>query len=111
MKMKKFHTFLLLAAVAVSQLSAQVTVSWGSIDKRYPVEVKAEIKPIKSPSLTAWKGERVNMQLVVTNTAEEQEMFRGKMEAYCSHDGMTLDEYREQYLEEADQAPSQTMQM
>ena len=44
-------------------------------------------------------------------TAEEQEMFRGKMEAYCSHDGMTLDEYREQYLEEADQAPSQTMQM
>ena len=74
MKMKKFHTFLLLAAVAVSQLSAQVTVSWGSIDKRYPVEVKAEIKPIKSPSLTAWKGERVNMQLVVTNTAEEQEI-------------------------------------
>ena len=46
-----------------------------------------------------------------TFTAEEQEMFRGKMEAYCSHDGMTLDEYREQYLEEADQAPSQTMQM
>lgn len=74
MKMKKFHTFLLLAAVAVSQLSAQVTVSWGSIDKRYPVEVTAEIKPIKSPSLTAWKGERVNMQLVVTNTAEEQEI-------------------------------------
>ena len=74
MKMKKFHTFLLLAAVAVIQLSAQVTVSWGSIDKRYPVEVTAEIKPIKSPSLTAWKGERVNMQLVVANTAEEQEI-------------------------------------
>ena len=53
---------------------AQITVSWGTIDKRYPVEVTAEIKPVKNPSLTAWKGERVNMQFVVANTGAEQEI-------------------------------------
>lgn len=74
MKLNKFYTLLLLAVVAAGQLSAQVTVSWGSIDKRYPVDVTAEIKPIKNPSLTAWKGERVNMQLVVANSAAEQEV-------------------------------------
>ena len=74
MKIGKYYTLIMLAITAIGQLSAQVTVSWGSIDKRYPVEVSAEIKPIKNPSLTAWKGERVNMQLVVANTAEEQEI-------------------------------------
>ena len=53
---------------------AQVTVSWGTIDKRYPLEVTAEIRPVKNPSLTAWKGERVNMQLVVANIGAEQEI-------------------------------------
>ena len=57
-----------------ASLMAQVTVSWGTIDKRYPIEVKAEIKPVKNPTLTAWKGERVNMQLVVANTGSEQEL-------------------------------------
>ena len=74
MRINKCHTLLLFMMAVIGQLSAQVTVSWGSIDKRYPVEVTAEIKPIKNPSMTAWKGERVNMQLVVANCADEQEV-------------------------------------
>ena len=73
MNRSRLSTLLSLLLIGASAM-AQVTVSWGTIDKRYPVEVKAEIKPIKNPSLTAWKGERVNMQLVVANTGSEQEI-------------------------------------
>ena len=59
--------YTLIFVTVASPLTAQITVSWGSIDKRYPSEIQAEIKPIKTPSFTAWKGERVNMQLVIAN--------------------------------------------
>ena len=73
MKRNRLSTLLSLLLIGASAM-AQITVSWGTIDKRYPVEVTAEIKPVKSPMLTAWKGERVNMQLVVANTGAEQEI-------------------------------------
>ena len=73
MKQNRLSTLFALLLLGASAM-AQVTVSWGTIDKRYPVEVKAEIKPVKNPSLTAWKGERVNMQLVVANTGCEQQI-------------------------------------
>ena len=73
MKRNRLSTLLSLLLIGASAM-AQVTVSWGTINKRYPVEVTAEIKPVKDPSLTAWKGERVNMQLVVANTGAEQEI-------------------------------------
>ncbi|MBQ2290011.1 MAG: hypothetical protein II249_05010, partial [Bacteroidaceae bacterium] len=73
MNRSRLSTLLSLLLIGASAM-ALITVSWGTIDKRYPVEVKAEIKPIKNPSLTAWKGERVNMQLVVANTGSEQEI-------------------------------------
>ena len=73
MKQNRLSTLFALLLLGASAM-AQVTVSWGTIDKRYPVEVKAEIKPVKNPSLTAWKGERVNMQLVVANTGSEQQI-------------------------------------
>ena len=73
MKRNRLSTLLSLLLIGASAM-AQITVSWGTIDKRYPVEVTAEIKPVKNPVLTAWKGERVNMQLVVANTGAEQEI-------------------------------------
>ena len=73
MKRNRLSTLLSLLLIGASAM-AQITVSWGTIDKRYPVEVTAEIKPVKNPSLTAWKGERVNMQLVVANPGAEQEI-------------------------------------
>ena len=66
--------YTLIFVTVASPLTAQITVSWGSIDKRYPSEIQAEIKPIKTPSFTAWKGERVNMQLVIANLGEEQDV-------------------------------------
>ena len=44
-------------------------------------------------------------------TIEEQEMFREKMETFCAQDGLTLDEYHKEYLEEAKQEATQTMQL
>jgi hypothetical protein len=48
MNRSRLSTLLSLLLIGASAM-AQITVSWGTIDKRYPVEVKAEIKPIKSP--------------------------------------------------------------
>lgn len=74
MKITRLSTLIVAMLLTISPLMAQLTVSWGSIDVRYPVEVTAKIKPIKNPTLTAWKGERVNLQLVVANRAAEQEV-------------------------------------
>ena len=74
MKANRVNALILMMLMAISPLMAQLTVTWGSIDKRYPLEATAEITPIKAPTLTAWKGERVNLQLVVANRAAEQEV-------------------------------------
>ncbi|MBR3941652.1 MAG: hypothetical protein IKJ71_05755, partial [Bacteroidaceae bacterium] len=61
--------FLALAAVVAMMLPAvaQVSVKWGNTDTRYPVNAADAVRTSSVSSATAWKGERVNFQLVVTN--------------------------------------------
>lgn len=56
-----------IAFVAITPLWAQVDARWGSIDVRYPVDSATEISDNPSNSVVAWRGERVNLQLVVEN--------------------------------------------
>ena len=64
--MKRF--FLLIAFVAVAFVStAQLNVRWGNIDVRYPLDCKTEVNDYEMPIAYAWRGERVNLQLVVAN--------------------------------------------
>lgn len=66
--------FLLLAFVAVATLSlqAQVKAQWGNIDTRYPVEEGATVMAAGVNDAVAWRGERVNFQLLVTNNDTTQ---------------------------------------
>lgn len=64
MKKSSVLLFLLLAAQCAV---AQISVEWGNIDTRYPVEQCADIKTVAVSSATAWRGERVNFQLLVGN--------------------------------------------
>ena len=50
---------------------AQVKVRWGSIDVRYPVDCKTQVADEAVNRAVAWRGERVNLQLVVENGAKE----------------------------------------
>ena len=66
--MKLRHFFAAMAfAVLAMPLSAQVKAKWGNTDTRYPVEAGAEIKTTGVNSTAAWRGERVNFQLLVSN--------------------------------------------
>lgn len=68
MLLKRF----LFAVFAISSLLpvwAQVKVRWGNTDTRYPLESGAVIKTSSVNSAVAWRGERVNFQLLLTNKA------------------------------------------
>lgn len=61
------------------------------------------------------RGDGSDVEYAYPLTAEERTMLLSKMEAYCQQrDGMTLSEYRDQYLAEQRQergvAPSMTME-
>ena len=64
--------FLALAAVVAMMMpaAAQVSVKWGNTDTRYPVNAADAARTSSVSSATAWKGERVNFQLAVTNKNE-----------------------------------------
>ena len=62
---KRFFLFALFA-VAVLQGYGQVSARWGSIDVRYPVDLNTPSPKASQSSVTAWRGERVNLQLLVT---------------------------------------------
>lgn len=47
--------------------AAQLTARWGSIDVRYPSGAEAPVSALKENSAEAWRGERVNFQLLVAN--------------------------------------------
>ena len=71
---KRILTFITLAVVAIPLL-AQVECAWGSIDTRYPVDAEGVVNKGATNSATAWKGERVNLQLLVVNKQDtEQEV-------------------------------------
>ena len=63
---------LVIAVMAlVLPVSAQIKARWGCIDVRYPVDCKTLAGNEAVDNVTAWRGERVNLQLVVENGAEE----------------------------------------
>ena len=61
----------LFAVVAVAVLMfpvrAQLIAEWGSTDIRYPESFGAVVLPGSVNSVTAWRGERINLQLLVSN--------------------------------------------
>ena len=66
--MKRLLTILLLAVVAFST-TAQVMARWGSADCRYTMAFDKN-SPCKAvDKVTAWRGERVNLQLQVANSS------------------------------------------
>lgn len=65
---------LILAVVAmVVSLGAvaQVKARWGSTDVRYPMDCATAARDEAVNNVVAWRGERVNLQLVVENGAKE----------------------------------------
>ena len=61
----------LVAMVAAVSATAQVKARWGSVDVRYPLDCATEVSDIPVNHVAAWRGERVNLQLVVENGAKE----------------------------------------
>ena len=61
----------LFAVVAVAVLmfpvQAQLIAEWGSTDIRYPESFGTVVLPGSVNSVTAWRGERINLQLLVSN--------------------------------------------
>ena len=65
---------LVVVAMAMSFAAvAQVKGRWGSIDVRYPMDCKTEVGDYRVNTVAAWRGERVNLQLVVTNGYSEND--------------------------------------
>ena len=59
--------------IACATTSAQVNARWGSIDRRYPLDCKTEVGDYRVNNVAAWRGERVSLQLVVTNGYSEKD--------------------------------------
>ena len=65
---------LVVVAMAMSFAAvAQVKGRWGSIDVRYPMDCNTAVSDCAVNSAGAWRGERVNLQLVVTNGYSEND--------------------------------------
>ena len=64
---------LVMILSAVLPLAAQLTVSWGCIDVRYPAEMSASVSANKVSRVEAWRGERVNLQMLVANSQSVSE--------------------------------------
>ncbi len=67
---------LLLAVLAMAMTLgsvAQVKARWGIIDIRYPLDCNTQVGDYRVNTVAAWRGERVNLQLVVTNEYSEKE--------------------------------------
>lgn len=73
MKLKRDLMTLALVAFMLPS-TAQITAKWGNTDTRYPVEAGAEIKTTGINSTAAWRGERVNFQLLVSNTGSDTQL-------------------------------------
>ncbi len=70
MIMKKLILAFVAMAVSVGAV-AQIKARWGSIDVRYPVDCETPASDEAVNRAVAWRGERVNLQLVVENGAKE----------------------------------------
>ena len=70
--MRKIVSVVIALAVSVAA-SAQLKARWGCIDIRYPLDCKTEVGDFRVNNVAAWRGERVNLQLVVTNGYSEKD--------------------------------------
>ena len=70
--MRKFLLAVLAMAMTLGSV-AQVKARWGIIDIRYPLDCKTQVGDYRMNTVAAWRGERVNLQLVVTNEYSEKE--------------------------------------
>ena len=70
MIMKKLVLAVMALAMSFAAV-AQVKGRWGSIDVRYPMDCNTAVSDCAVNSAVAWRGERVNLQLVVANGAKE----------------------------------------
>ena len=64
--MRQMFLAMAMLLLAVSA-EAQLSVRWGNVDTRYPVNAADAVSSAAVSEAVAWKGERVNLQLVVTN--------------------------------------------
>ena len=64
--LRKFFAFA-VAALVLMPVQAQLIAEWGSIDERYPVDFETPVRNTGVNSATAWRGERVNFQMLVAN--------------------------------------------
>ncbi|MBO7230953.1 MAG: DUF4091 domain-containing protein [Bacteroidaceae bacterium] len=70
--MKKL-ILIIVGVVMAFAASAQLKARWGSIDVRYPLDCKTSVCDHAVNNVMAWRGERVNLQLVVTNESNDKE--------------------------------------
>ena len=68
--MKKVLLAVLAIAMSLGAV-AQVKARWGSIDVRYSLDCSDVVSDCAVNNAVAWRGERVNLQLVVENGAKE----------------------------------------
>ncbi len=68
--MFKRLSFQLIILFVALPLCAQLKVSWGNTDTRYPIEAGAAVKSSSVKKVVAWRGERVNLQLLVRNAGD-----------------------------------------
>lgn len=70
--MRKIVSVVIALAFSIAA-SAQLKARWGCIDVRYPLDCKTEVGDFRVNNVAAWRGERVNLQLVVTNEYSEKD--------------------------------------
>ena len=70
--MEKKIISLALLLVFVLPSVAQLTARWGSIDVRYPATLGTSVPALKENRVEAWRGERVNFQMLVVNTNAQE---------------------------------------
>ena len=64
--MKK-HLLVIAFMAATLSAFAQMNIRWGNTDVRYPMNSNELLEDKAVTQVVAWRGERVNLQLVVAN--------------------------------------------
>ena len=67
--MKKLVLFVVVMCVQFAAVAQIVGGRWGSTDIRYPMGIETPVPVSSVNSASAWRGERVNFQLLVSNRA------------------------------------------
>lgn len=65
---------MIAAFVLLLPANAQLKAGWGSIDWRYPLDFETVVRKGSVNSAVAWRGERVNFQLLIANHQDSPSM-------------------------------------